>query len=415
MKKFINAVIYGYDDATEILVEDGKFKAIGSNLETGDDVEVIDLEGRFVVPPYVDSHLHLDYAYTNLDDESENESGTLFEGIERWSSIKKSQTIEDVKARARRALYEEVSQGVQYVRSHVDVTDPSQTGLKALLELKDELKDKVYIQIVAFPQEGMYAYPNGAELVEEAVKMGADAVGGIPHFEYYEELGNDSVKKTVELALKYDKLIDVHTDETDDPNSRHVSVLNGLVLANDYGKKTTASHTVSFARADDAYAYRQIQLFQKSGMNFISNPTENAYLQGRYGDSEGFRGITRVRDLWHAGVNVSFGQDSIADPWYPMGNGNMMNILDNGIHLAQTMDENEIEHVFDFITYNGAKTLHIQDEYGLEAGKPANFLVLDAPNNFEAVRQRASVLASVRNGEYLFKKKKPEYDVALEL
>ena len=415
MKKFINAVIYGYDDATEILVEDGKFKAIGSNLEAGDDAEVIDLEGRFVVPPYVDSHLHLDYAYTNLDDESENESGTLFEGIERWSSIKKSQTIEDVKARARRALYEEVSQGVQYVRSHVDVTDPSQTGLKALLELKDELKDKVYIQIVAFPQEGMYAYPNGAELVEEAVKMGADAVGGIPHFEYYEELGNDSVKKTVELALKYDKLIDVHTDETDDPNSRHVSVLNGLVLANDYGKKTTASHTVSFARADDAYAYRQIQLFQKSGMNFISNPTENAYLQGRYGDSEGFRGITRVRDLWHAGVNVSFGQDSIADPWYPMGNGNMMNILDNGIHLAQTMDENEIEHVFDFITYNGAKTLHIQDEYGLEAGKPANFLVLDAPNNFEAVRQRASVLASVRNGEYLFKKKKPEYDVALEL
>ncbi|WP_257159502.1 amidohydrolase family protein [Corynebacterium cystitidis] len=402
-KKFTNLTVYRQPEANEILVEDGKFKEIGTNLPEAD--ETIDLDGKLVVPPYVDSHLHLDYIGTGRDDEAaDNLTGTLFEGIERWSHIKKNQTVDDVKRRALRGIYEEMIHGVQYIRTHVDVTDPELTSMKAMLELREELKDTVSIQIVSFPQEGMHNYPNGAELVEEGLKMGADVVGGIPHSEWARQYGEESVHKTVDLALKYDKLIDVHCDETDDPMSRFVELLNARVLADDYGTRTTASHTCSFGSADNAYAFRMMGLFKKSGINFTSQGTENAYLQGRADSYPKRRGLTRVKEFLEEGINVSLGQDSIVDPWYPAGNGNLMNVLDNTLHLAQTMSFAEMEVALDLITYNGATTLSIQDDYGLEVGKDANFLVLNAPDALEAVRQRADVLASIRAGEYLFKR-----------
>lgn len=413
MKKFINANVYGHDNASEILVKDGVFHDIGNNLSDAD--EVIDLKGRLVVPPYVDAHLHLDYVYTGRSEGANNSSGTLFEGIARWHDVKKMQTLEDAKERALKGIEEEVSKGVQFIRTHIDVCDPNLTGLKAMLELREQLKDKVTIQIVAFPQEGMYAYKGGDEMVEEALKMGADCVGGIPHFEWAYEFGQDSVRKAVKLAIKYDKLIDIHCDETDDPMSRHVQLLNALVMVEGIGTRTAASHTCSFGSADNAYAFRMMQLFKQSGMNFISLPTENAYLQGRQDTYPKRRGLTRVKEFWDSGINVCFGQDSINDPWYPAGNGNLMNILDNGIHLAQTMSFDELDRCIDLITYNGAKTLNVEDQYGLEKGKPANFLVLDADTPFEAVRQRADALASIRNGEYLFKKPEPSYEIPLSL
>lgn len=314
-----------------------------------------------------------------------------------------------------KGIKDEVSQGVQHIRTHIDVTDPKFTALKAMLEMKEELKDTVDIQIVAFPQEGMYMYKGGRDLVEEALKMGADVVGGIPHYEPAREFGEKSIHDIVKLALKYDKLIDVHCDETDDPNSRFVEILNALVLMEDFGTKTTASHTCSFGSADNSYAYRMLDLFKKSKMNFISLPTENAYLQGRQDTYPKRRGLTRVKEFMELGINVAFGQDSINDPWYPMGNGNMMNILDNGIHLAQIMSKKEIETNFDLITYNGARCLNIQNSYGLEVGKAANFIVLNESSVYEAIRRRVDVLASVRNGNFLFRKKEIPYDIPLSL
>jgi len=414
MKKFINAVIYGHDDANEILVNNGVIKAIGKNLGPAD--EIIDLGGKLVIPPYVDPHIHLDYVYTLSElGKTGASSGTLFEAIELWPKFKESLTIESVKKLAVKAIRDEVSQGVQYIRTHIDVTDPNFTALKAMLELKEELKNIVEIQIVAFPQEGMYTYKGGRDLVEEALKMGADAVGGIPHYEPAREFGEKSIHDIVELALKYDKLIDVHCDETDDPQSRFVELLNALVLMEDYGTRTTASHTCSFGSADNSYAFRMIDLFKKSKMNFIACPTENAYLQGRQDTYPKRRGPTRIKEFMEAGINIAFAQDSINDPWYPLGNGNMMNILDNGIHLAQVMSPEEIEKDLDLITYNGARCLNIQDRYGLEVGKDANFIVLDGDSPFDVIRNRARVLASIRKGEYLFKQKPIEYEVELDL
>lgn len=376
MKKFINAIIYSHDDASEILVEDGVIKAIGKDL--GPAGEIFDLAGKLVTPPYVDPHIHLDYVYTLSElGKTGAGSGTLFEAIEMWPKFKENLTIDSVKKLALKGIKDEVSQGVQYIRTHIDVTDPNFTALKAILELREELKNIVEIQIVAFPQEGMYTYRGGRDLVEEALKMGADVVGGIPHYEPAREFGEKSIHDIVELAIKYDKLIDVHCDETDDPHSRFVELLNALVLMEDYGTRTTASHTCSFGSANNSYAYRMIDLFKKSKMNFIACPTENAYLQGRQDTYPKRRGLTRVKEFMEEGINIAFAQDSINDPWYPMGNGNLMNILDNGIHLAQIMSPEVIEKDLDLITYNGARCLNIQDRYGLEVGKDANFIVLD--------------------------------------
>lgn len=413
-KKFFNAKIYRNDSATELMVEDGKIIQIGTNLPKCD--EEIDLHGKLIMPPYVDPHLHLDYVYTlsELGQEGAG-SGTLFEAIELWPKFKKTLTVESVKRLALRGIRDEVSQGVQHIRTHVDVTDPNFTALKAMLEMKEDLKHIVDIQIVAFPQEGMYMYKGGRDLVEEALKMGADVVGGIPHYEPAREFGEKSVHDIVKLALKYDKLIDVHCDETDDPHSRFVELLNALVFMEDYGTRTTASHTCSFGSADNSYAFRMLDIFKKSKMNFIACPTENAYLQGRQDTYPKRRGLTRVKEFIESGINVAFAQDSINDPWYPMGSGNMMNILDNGIHLAQIMSPEEVKTNFDLITYNGARCLNIQDSYGLDIGKQANFIVLDESTVFDAIRKRVDVLASVRNGEFLFRRKETEYDVSLDL
>ncbi len=414
MKKYTNAVIYRHGDANEILVDNGVIKAIGTNLGPAD--EVIDLGGKLVIAPYVDPHLHLDYVYTLSElGQAGAGSGTLFEAIEMWPKFKETLTVDSVKKLATKAIRDEVSQGVQYIRTHVDITDKNFTALRALLELREELKNIVEIQVVAFPQEGMYTFKGGRDLVEEALKMGADVVGGIPHYEPAREFGEKSIYDTLELALKYDKLIDVHCDETDDPNSRFVELLNAVVLMEGYGEKTTASHTCSFGSADNSYAFRMMDLFKKSKMNFIACPTENAYLQGRQDTYPKRRGLTRVKEFMEAGINIAFAQDSINDPWYPMGNGNMMNILDNGIHLAQIMSPEEIEKDLDLITYNGARCMHIQDKYGLDASKDANFIVLDGDSPFDVIRNRAPVLASIRKGEYLFKRKPVEYEVELDL
>ena len=413
-KKFFNAKIYRNDEATEMVVENGKIVQIGINLPKCD--EEIDLKGKLILPPYVDPHLHLDYVYTLSELGLEGAgSGTLFEAIELWPKFKETLTVESVKKLALKGIKDEVSQGVQHIRTHIDVTDPNFTALKAMLEMKEDLKHIVDIQIVAFPQQGMYTYKGGRDLVEEALKMGADIVGGIPHYEPAREFGEKSVHDIVNLALKYDKPIDVHCDETDDPHSRFVELLNALVLMEDYGKRTTASHTCSFGSADDSYAFRMLDLFQKSKMNFISCPTENAYLQGRQDTYPKRRGLTRVKEFIEYGINVAFAQDSINDPWYPMGNGNMMNILDNGIHLAQIMSAQDVATNFDLITYNGARCLNIHDSYGLEIGKAANFIVLNETSVYEAIRKRVYVLASVRNGDYLFKRKEVEYDIELAL
>lgn len=402
---FTNAQLKGQKGTTDIYVVDGKFKQIAPELQgkvAAD--QVVDLGGKLVVPPYCDPHIHLDYVFTAFNPAAENKTGSLFEGIQRWSETKGTLTIQEIKDRAKMAMKKEILAGVQHIRTHVDVTDPKLTALKAMLELRSEVQDTCDLQIIAFPQEGMYAYKGGDELVEEALKMGADLVGAIPHFEFTREDGVRSVQKAFELAVKYNKMVDIHCDETDDDQSRFIEVLAAEAYRNDMGHLSTASHTCAMSSYNNAYAYKLFKLLGMSKVNFIACPTENIHLQGRFDNHPKRRGLTRVKELNDAGINVCFAQDSISDPWYPVGNGNLMNILDAGIHIAQMMSLPEIENSLDLITINGARTLNILDTYGIEAGKPANFIVLNAKSGFEAVCERVNVAMSIRNGQALFER-----------
>lgn len=381
----------------DIIVDKDTVKDIvvaGTGKELG---EVTDLQGRLVCEPYVESHIHLDYIYTADIPNEETGSGTLFEAIDKWSDAKSVLTIQDIKDRAYKGIKAEVRNGVQHIRTHVDVTDPNLTAIKAMLEVKEEVKDYLELQLVAFPQEGFYAYKGGDELVEEALKMGADVVGGIPHYEFTKELGEKSVKTAFELAEKYDKLIDIHCDETDDAQSRFVENIAALAYYSGLGNRVTASHTCAMSSYDNAYAFKMMSKFQKAGINFVSCPTENCYLQGRYDGYPRRRGITRIDQLVEAGCNVSFAQDSISDPWYPLGNGNLIHQVDFGLHMGHMMSLQEIAKGLDFITINGAKTLAIEKGYGLKQGNKASFIVLDAPDEMTAIRERAHVLMSVKN------------------
>lgn len=396
--------------SADILVKDGKIAKIGVvSAEESKDEEVTDLGGKLVCEPYCDPHIHLDYVFT-AQSFGENTTGTLFDGIASWSDSKSGLTADIIKERAKRGLREQILGGTQYIRTHIDVTDPKLTGLKAMLELREEMKDLAEIQIVAFPQEGMYSYKGGAELVEEGLRMGADCVGAIPHFEYTSELGVKSVKKAVELAVKYDKLVDVHCDETDDDMSRFVEVLAYEAMDNGIGNRTTASHTCAMGSYNNAYAFKLFKLLKKSGINFISCPTENIHLQGRYDAYPIRRGLTRVKEMLDDDINVCFAQDSICDPWYPLGNGNLMYVLDAGFHICHLTAPEYMNRALDLISCNGARTMNLGDEYYLKEGNPASFIVIDAVSDFDALRNRAGVLMSVRNGKVLFQKKPMEFE-----
>lgn len=408
MRKIIaykNAKLRHREGLYDIVTEGEKIIGIAKDCAGKySDAEIVDLGGRLVCEPYVESHIHLDYVYTADIPAEETASGTLFEAIEKWSGSKHQLSKEDIKKRAYKGILTEMRNGVQYIRTHVDVTDPEFTAFQAMLEVKEEVKDKVDIQLIAFPQEGMYACRDGDKLVEQALKMGADVVGGIPHYEFTREDGVKSVKKAIELASRYDKLVDIHCDETDDDQSRFVEMIAAEAYFSGLKDRVTASHTCAMGSYNNAYAFKLMSKLAQSGINCISCPTENTYLQGRYDNYPKRRGLTRIDELTAAGVNVSLGQDSISDPWYPLGNGNLMNQLDFAIHISHLMSVEQIWNALDYIAVNGAKTLHLSD-YGIREGSSASFIVIDAPNEFEAVRERAGIIRSVRKGRTIFEKK----------
>ncbi|MFJ7746648.1 cytosine deaminase [Peribacillus sp. NPDC097295] len=403
-----NAKLYGKAGRWNIYIKDEKIVSITS-FSSEDSIEndqTIDLEGKLVLPPFVEPHIHLDCVLT-AGTPRWNQSGTLFEGIQIWSERKVvfQDTKENIKNRALKALNMQMKHGIQHVRTHVDITDPSFLGLEALLEVKEEVKPWVDLQIVAFPQEGIYAYPNGEELLEESLKMGADVVGGIPHYEFTREDGVRSVKKTIELAYKYNKMVDIHCDEIDDEQSRFVEVVAAEAYKLGMGELVTASHTTAMGSYNDAYAYKLFKKLKQSNINFVGLPKANLHLQGRFDSYPKRRGITRVKELLEADINVCFGLDSIMDPWYPLGDGNLIRVLEMGLHACHMTGYNDIVTAMKLITTNGAKALHLKEDYGVKEGNKANLIVIDTDSEYEAIRCQSPVLYSIRNGEVIVETK----------
>ncbi|MBD8729930.1 cytosine deaminase [Pseudomonas sp. CFBP 13710] len=363
----------------------------------GDD---IDAQGQLLIAPLVEPHIHLDATLT-AGDPQWNMSGTLFEGIERWGQRKASITHEDTKQRALTTIGMLAEHGIQHVRTHIDVTDPTLGALKAMLEVREEARHLIDLQIVAFPQEGIESYPDGRQLMERAVAMGADVVGGIPHFENTREQGVSSISFLMDLAERSGCLVDVHCDETDDPHSRFLEVLAEQARVRGMGSRVTASHTTAMGSYDNAYCSKLFRLLKQSEISFVSCPTESIHLQGRFDTFPKRRGVTRVAELDRAGMNVCFGQDSIKDPWYPLGNGNILRVLDAGLHICHMMGFEDLQRSLDLVTDNSARALNLGERYGIAVGRPANMVILGAESDYEAVRQQAKARVSIRGGRVL--------------
>ena len=395
-----NVHINNREGLWQILIEEGKISRIFSQDEVFNySGEILDGEEGIVYPPFVEPHIHLDATQT-AGQPNWNQSGTLFEGIERWAERKSLLSHEDVKSRAWKTLKWQIANGVQYVRTHVDVSDPTLTALKAMLEVKKEIAPWVDLQIVAFPQEGILSYPNGEKLLDQAMEMGADVVGGIPHFEFTREYGVESMHIAFDIARKYNKQIDIHCDEIDDEQSRFVETVAALALKYDMGEKVTASHTTAMHSYNNAYASRLFRLLKMSKIHFVANPLVNIHLQGRFDTYPKRRGVTRVKEMLKNNINVCFGHDDVFDPWYPLGTANMLQVLHMGLHVCQLMGYGQINDGLKLVTENSAKALGLTD-YGIQEGNSANFIVLPAENGFDAVRRQVPTRYSIRHGKVI--------------
>lgn len=384
----------------QIEIAGGKIAAIRPQPQRADNSSgALDAEGGLALPPFVEPHIHLDTTQT-AGEPAWNQSGTLFEGIERWAERKALLSSEDVKRRAVQTLKWQIANGIQYVRTHVDVSDPSLAALKAMLALKQEMAPWIAIQIVAFPQEGILSYPDGAALLEEALQLGADVVGAIPHFEFTREYGIESLHIAFALAQKYQRQVDVHCDEIDDEQSRFIETVAALAHREKMGPRVTASHTTAMHSYNGAYTSRLFRLLALSGINFVANPLVNIHLQGRFDDYPKRRGVTRVKELLEANINVCFGHDDVFDPWYPLGTASMLQVLHMGLHVCQLMGYEQIEKGIQLITDNSAKTLQLND-YGIQVGNSANLIILPAESGFDAVRRQVSTRYSIREGKII--------------
>ncbi len=395
-----NVRLAGREGMWQILCQGGVIRAIEPMSTQLLSARELDGEQGLVIPPFIEPHIHLDTTQT-AGEPSWNLSGTLFEGIERWAERKALLTHEDVKQRAIQTLKWQIANGIQFVRTHVDVSDPNLVALKAMLEVREEMKEWVELQIVAFPQEGILSYPNGKALLEEVLKLGADVIGAIPHFEFTREYGVESLHYVFDLAEKYQVLVDVHCDEIDDEQSRFIETLATLAYERGMGHRVTASHTTAMHSYNGAYASRLFRLLKMADINFVANPLVNIHLQGRFDSYPKRRGITRVKEMLEANINVCFGHDDVFDPWYPMGTANMLQVLHMGLHVCQIMGYEQINDSLKLIGNHSARTLNVQDRYGIEVDKPANLLILPAENGFDAVRRQVPVRYSIRHGRVI--------------
>ena len=394
---FRNLSIENSKELYDIRVTDGRFDKIGSGIEPMPGEEVKDYGGKLALPPFVESHVHLDTCLTAGQPRG-NRSGTLFEGIERWEERKETLTREDVRERVNKVIRMQAANGVQYVRTHVDINDPDLTALQEILELREEVRDFIDIQIVAFPQYGILSYPDGRNLLEKALQMGADAAGAIPHFEFTREYSVESLNICFELAQKYNKLIDVQCDEIDDEASRGLETVAARAYETGMKDMVTASHTTAMHSYNNAYMIRLMRLLKLSEMNFVANPCVNMHLGGRVDTYPKRRSLTRVKELTAEGCNVSFGNDDVFDPWNPMGNGAMRDAVFMGLYAGHMLGYEEIMNSYKFVTTNAARTLHLGDAYGIREGNDANFIVMDASDYYDALNNDAKVLASYRKG-----------------
>lgn len=379
----------------DIAIKDDRIVEISPEIKSSG-VKEIEARGYLASPPFVDSHFHMDAALS-YGKPRINQSGTLLEGIALWGELKPHLTVNAIKKRALDLCYWAIARGTLAIRSHVDICDDRLLAVDALLEVKEQMKPFIDLQLVAFPQDGFYRYPNSAVNLERALDKGVDVVGGIPHFERTMQDGAESVRALCGIAQHRGLMVDMHCDESDDPMSRHVETLCCETQRLGLQNRVTGSHLTSMHSMDNYYASKLMALMLEAEIHAVANPLINITLQGRHDTYPKRRGMTRVKEILEAGINLSFGHDCVMDPWYSLGSHDMLEVAHMGLHVGQMTGVKQMNSMFEAVTTNGARTMNL-DGYGLAPGCYADLIILQAANPIEAIRLRPARLYVIRRG-----------------
>ena len=402
---FRNVTLEKTDSLVDLEIRDGKIAAIGSGL-SGEGCQVLDVAGMLGSPLFIDPHHHLDCAFLI---EPANQSGTLEEAIETNARLKATRPDRDIYEKACKALEQALPNGTGWMRSHGDIDSVS--GLKLLypvLEAKEKFRGLVDVQIVAFPQLGLVADPESYELMREAMRNGANIVGGMPHAEASLQDAARHVELVFQIAEEFDADIDMHVDETDNPNSHTLELVAEATIRHGYQQRVTASHCCALAAYPDEYARVVIEKVAAAQLNVITNPLVNLYLQGRADPQPVRRGITRVKELLQAGVNVACGSDDINNLFFPFGRMDMLEVAMVTSLAAHLTRPEEFQIAFDMPRRRAAQALRLEG-YDLSIGNPANIVFLQAENALEALRLQPVERIVVRNGQLVSQRRQELY------
>jgi cytosine deaminase len=393
-----NATLADGRTGVDIAVDGGRIVEVKAAI-AAPAAQTLDAAGQLLTPPFVDAHFHMDSTLT-YGKPRVNRSGTLLEGIALWGELKPTLTADAVVERALAYCDWAVARGLLAIRSHVDTSDPGLRAVEALLAVKKKVAPYLDLQLVAFPQDGVLRAPGALTNLRRALDLGVDVVGGIPHFERTTAQGAESVRLLCEEAAARGLRVDMHCDESDDPNSRHVETLAAETVRLGLQGRVVGSHLTSMHSMDNYYVSKLLPLLAEARLAAIANPLINITIQGRHDTYPRRRGMTRVPELLAAGIDVAFGHDCVMDPWYAFGSGDMLEVAHMGLHVAQMTGADATRQCFEAVTTVPARILGLE-RYGIAPGNNADFVLLQASDPADAIRLRARRLAVVRRGKVI--------------
>ena len=379
------------DTLMQVAIQNGKVVKIAEKVD-GDAAQTIDASGNLVTESFVNGHLHLCKVYTlaMMDDAASgaytgDDMGGAMTAIELAAQVKENYDEKWIIENVRKAVNLAIKFGNTHIRAFADTdTKAKLEGVKALIRAREEYKGRVDIQVVAFPQDGVVRDPGAEEYIEEALKLGADVVGGIPWIEYTEADEQEHIDRMFALAKKYDKDVSMLIDDAGDATLRTLEMLAVKTIKEGWEGRVTAQHSRAMALYPEPY-YRKIEaLLKRAKIGVVSDPQTGPL-------------YARVKSLYKAGVRIALGQDDIADAYYPYGRNNMLEVAFLASHLMWMTSREEMEILYDLITTNAAEALSIPN-FKFAEGNPANLVVLNAKSVWEALWSHEAPLYVIREG-----------------
>jgi cytosine/creatinine deaminase len=387
-----NARLRHADDAlVDIVIAGGRIVGLerSLSLEAG---EEIDAGGGLVTPSYVNPHLHLCKVWTlpMMAEEALKAYRTpgmadSAAAIDFASKIKEKYDVSCIAGNARRAVAMAALYGNMHIRAFADVDRKARLeGVKALLAVRDEFRGIVDLQVVAFAQDGIVREPGADRLMEEAMEMGADVVGGIPWIETGEGAAREHIRVCFDLAQRYGKDVSMLLDDVGDPDMRTLEMMASEAMRRGWQGRALAHHCRAMALYPPTVFGPLLELLRNARVSVVSDPHTGPL-------------HARVKELLAAGINVCLGQDDISDAYYPFGRNNMPEVAFLAAHLLGMTARAEIETLYDMVTWAAARAINIAD-FGLAVGAPAHLVVRAEANVVDALRFHGRPLHVISHG-----------------